>query len=568
MDENLATSVMNSLEHNSSVPDHEALLEAVEQRRGSRGLVPALDAALERGDKAEAAVLMLAGLATADVCRWVAARIAPFLAAGMADGWIRQRMMSELAASDIPKSEMIGHAEAIIENAGSAEEVRDFLRVLHEMAGLARFGWRLVKDLVHEGELEAALAVLDQMEEQGHELAVISQFHADLLSLYGRHDEAICISRNLMSREPDRADHKRNLLRHLMAADRTEELEKELPRVLADHPSDWMLMFFLHRARISPETLAECFKILVPPDSTSDPRGRLHYAAAALAVGDLKAAEEALDFEIPEAISYAASFRCALDHVVETGLEPSGRFVSDATRPFQVVRAGHGKPTVVVCFGNTGINFSFLGLGFVDSLLEQFDVNVIYLRETRKMLFHQGIEGLGETEAETIAAIEQLHEELGSSQRIYLGGSLGGYGAARYGHLSCADAVLSFAGPTDLFGFADRAIPKAIHVAQYILLQKVGKSLKQEDGELSRLIRNTDTRHFQFYGENDPTDTEQAIHIADLPNVTLLPVPDAGDHFVFGYCVANGMFQRVLTDVLGKEERCQHGADVTDEYPG
>lgn len=540
-----------SLAENTSIHlGRKALERAAAERRGETGLLVDADAALDAGDAIQARIILLAGLRSADVARWMAARIPKFIDAQMSDAISRRLVMAALVASDTPRSEKISCADAIIKVASSDDETRKLLRLMHKETREPRFSWRLVKVLIEAEELDAALMVLNQMAKHGHELALVHQFHAELLLITGKHAQSVEICQRLMDETPDRADYKRNYLRHLMAADRTEDLEQWLPQVLEAHPSDWMLAFFLHRARVSAEVLHRCFDILTPPDVNSDPRYCLHYAVGALAVGNLSAAEAAMQFEVPDSIAYARSFKTVVDQLARDRWVPSDRFVDDPSKTVQVVRAGANKPTIVICISNTGINFSFLSLGLVDSLLARYDVNVIYLRETRRMAFHSGIVGMGPDQAETLASIDRLHEELGSSKRIFLGCSLGGYGAARYAHHGDNDAVLSFAGATHLFEFTDLAIPKNLQAAQFLTGLQMRKSIPHQDSDLLPLIAASNVRHIHFHGEHEALDTGQAERISACSNVETHAVPEASDHFIFGYCVANGMLDQALRDVL------------------
>lgn len=540
---------MESINVEKTILSGDTLLTAIDKKRETRGLVHALEAAIEEKDVNHSLVLLLAGLETPDVAQWIVARIPKFLKLPEVTpeirGFILERLPSELAQG--AKFEII---DTVLENVESKSDYLQLLTQAFNQTGSIRHGWSLAKDLVIEGDIQAAVHILDKMETSGHKHAHIQQSHAEFLNILGQHERAMQISRQLSNDNPERVDYKRNYVRMLMAGSQTETLEKELVKIISDHPDDWMLASFLQRARISPPTLRKCFSLLAPPDASSDARYILYYAASALAVDNLDAARCALKFDIPDDIPYAKSFKKAVKYALDSNMNTSTRFICDPTQPYQVVKAGKNKPTVVVCLSNSGINFSFLSIGFIDRLLSEFDVNVIYLLETHKMLFHRGIAGLGSSEEQTLTEIERLHEELGSSKRLTMGASLGGYGAARYGHKGKVDAVLSFAGPTDIFEFTDAAIPKAIQVPQFLIMQQAKTALICEDCKLKPLIESSKTRHYQFYGELDANDTEQANNIAHLPNVTSIPVPEASDHFVFGYCVANGQFQKVLTELL------------------
>ncbi|HIM07041.1 MAG TPA: hypothetical protein EYG49_00665 [Gammaproteobacteria bacterium] len=527
----------------------EMLLDAVAQKKGTKGLVKALETAMEQGDLKASQVLLLAGLETPEVAKYVAARIPQFVKLPGTNTEIRSNILKRFPL-DLANGLSIEIVEAVLENVAGKADYQQLLLLAHKHTGHFRFGWQLSKDLTMGGNLDQAVIVLDEMEERGHQHTFIYQSHAEYLSVLGQHKRAIEISHKISNENPTETNLKRSYLRMLMAGGSLAELERELPIILAANPSDWMLAAFLHRARVSAATLIKCFALLVPPNTSSDPRYILYYAASAIAVNDLDAVRAALTLNIPDEIAYAQSFKRGVQYVLDRDIKISSRFVCDPTQSYQVVKAGKGKPTVVVCLSNSGINFSFLSIGFIDQLLSEFDVNVIYLHESRKMLFHGGIEGLGDTEAETLAAIERLHDELDSSLKVTMGASLGGYGAARYGHLSKANAVLSFSGPTDMFQFTEAAIPQAIHTPQFLIMQQVRRTLTAQDCKLKSVIETSGTKHYQFYGEQASIDTIQANNIANLSNVELIPVPEITDHFVFGYCVANGQLQKILSEVL------------------
>ncbi|MCT8160146.1 hypothetical protein [Pseudoruegeria sp. SHC-113] len=515
------------------------------------------DRALAEDDRELASITLLAGLARPDVARWMAQRIGGFLTAGHGTAPLALELLKRLAAADLDRRELIATSEALLTSAAQEKLPHQIAchRILFDAARLPRHGWALVKLLVEAGDLEAAVAVLDVMHPAGSDVApdaspLTRQFHAELLSLLGRHTEAIALTQRLQAADPTRADHVRNLLRLQMAAGQSDAVADGFPGAIAAHPGDWMLAFLLHRARIAPQAFHTAYSLLSPPGPEHDSRYHLHYAVSAMALSDTATAQRIARGLAMEPIPYAASFAKTVAHASACGLGQSHRLTGDPRQTVEIVKAGPGRPTVVVFLGSTGINFSFLNMRFLDRFFEERGLNAIYLRETRKAMFHQGIEGLGADEAEALLGLDRLHTQLGSSRRIHIGCSLGGYGAARYGHLANVEAVLSFAGATDLYGFASETIPRSLHTPQFLLLQKARQSISAQDARLRPLIEASQARHIQFFGAQNACDRAQAEAIADLPTVEIEAIEGAEDHFVFGHALVSGAFERRL-DTLG-----------------
>lgn len=190
--------------------------------------------------------------------------------------------------------------------------------------------------------------------------------------------------------------------------------------------------------------------------------------------------------------------------------------------------------TTVVAFAGKGKRLG-VSMYFMRSLLQQHDVNVIFLFDWKDACFLGGVSGLGESVEETAAGIRRLCAEMGTRRLICLGQSLGGYAAIRYGAELGADAVMAFS-------------PVILPVLEGEIFERIRAAthddLTPADVDLRPLLggRKRTPLTWIIFGEESLVDLQSAEYLAGLPRVIPYPVPGIDKHTVLTPLALSGEF--------------------------
>jgi pimeloyl-ACP methyl ester carboxylesterase len=162
-------------------------------------------------------------------------------------------------------------------------------------------------------------------------------------------------------------------------------------------------------------------------------------------------------------------------------------------------------------------------------------VHVIYLRDYTGHNYDQGIRALSSDMHGTLKALRQIIANLGVNRIACYGNSMGGYGTLRYALELEAEAVLSFAGPTNLVrGFGDFTVLQQRDVEPGLDLRPLYENARYAP------------RVHLVYGEHHAFDRAQATNFLGLPTVTLEMIPGWRGHDVFLQTVFTGRYERLI----------------------
>jgi len=208
-------------------------------------------------------------------------------------------------------------------------------------------------------------------------------------------------------------------------------------------------------------------------------------------------------------------------------------FRDDVTREMQVVpRAGASVVLLAFCGRAQRIG---MPLNMIHRWFGQLGVHFIYLRDYQRANYDKGIQSVAPDLPTTFGVLRQVIAELGASRVVCYGNSLGTYGALRYALELQAEAVLTFAGPTNLTpSFVGSSMLERMRVAPGIDLRPL-----YEDASCA-------PRAHLVYPEHEPDDRAQAENFSGLPNVTLEMALDASDHFSCLHAIFEGRYERLL----------------------
>jgi tetratricopeptide (TPR) repeat protein len=438
--------------------------------------------------------------------------------------------------------------EQILDVLLQRQDADERLRLLEMAAdaGILRFELKLaVAKLEGDGDLERA-------RREGRTSLPSSVLLADLLAMFARLPDAIGILEELLYEFPEYPDIYRRLTHALQRACDFTRSADVFEKAVRRWPHDWMLVVRLNRLPIERCHLERVFEII--SDGADDvlernERFRFHYARACLLLDQVEKGLDLLAAPFEPAVALMASpLLKALSARTPEHWVKGSRLVDDRLSDVQITRAASARATVILTIN---VSFGNLPHAFVDTLFADHGVNVIYLRDFRKRSYARGVVGLGQDEAETIAALKSLASELGAPRTILMGGSSGGYSACRYGALMAADTAVSFAGPTDASpGVVFRNTRAAAWNPDFFNKALLDRE-KDLQLDLVPLLSNpTRTQFLQIFGEENVDDVQQARRLEGLPGVKLRSIPDLGSHYVLDHMIGNGAFDDLLESLL------------------
>ncbi|MGH7078818.1 MAG: alpha/beta fold hydrolase, partial [Acetobacteraceae bacterium] len=195
---------------------------------------------------------------------------------------------------------------------------------------------------------------------------------------------------------------------------------------------------------------------------------------------------------------------------------------------------------VIVAFGGVGEAF-----WSVPPFLEVPNCHLVLLRDTTRLFHVAGIEGLGDSYADCVAGLRKLIGKLGAKQVFVSGNSSGGYAALRYALDIDARGVLAFSPFTRLNATAEE-------LARFPALRPLSRSRPEMMEDLLPLYRNhpSPPKAIIVYGDRHPVDTEHALRMRPVPNVSIEPVPGYDGHHAWAKLLEENKFRQLLKQLL------------------
>jgi hypothetical protein len=239
-------------------------------------------------------------------------------------------------------------------------------------------------------------------------------------------------------------------------------------------------------------------------------------------------------------VTYLQRMATILERLPPAGGDQAfANFVDDPKVDFQIWPRV-GASTVLFAF--TGM---FGGLGMPLPLLHrwfgQVGVHVVYLRDSPRQAYNEGIRSLAPDYSGTLDALRRIARDLTASRIVCYGNSSGGYGALRYALDLRAEAVLVFGAMTNL-------------CAEFVSSEAFARYRLNPGPDLRPLYLSADRRpHVHIlYGADNEMDATQAGNLAGIPAVTLEAVPAWKGHDVFVQVIAEGRLPTLLRALLAE----------------
>jgi hypothetical protein len=217
-------------------------------------------------------------------------------------------------------------------------------------------------------------------------------------------------------------------------------------------------------------------------------------------------------------------------------------FADIGTKDFQLAGRNRSE-TFVLMFCDASHQFG-IPLFAAHRFFGRLPATFAYLRDFRRLLFLDGVPSLGSNLQATLAAIRTHAASIGARRIICLGNSGGTFAALKYGLELEAEAVVGFAGPTNLapeFTEHLRPIPLA-------LTKKAANLLPAAEIDLRKVYADAESppRVALRYGANNWDDRIQAEHLRGFPKVSLLPIPGLQSHNVLVELIRRDQLQPLL----------------------
>lgn len=251
-----------------------------------------------------------------------------------------------------------------------------------------------------------------------------------------------------------------------------------------------------------------------------------------------------------DAISELGNFKKVFRHFTENQKKflPKESENGDFIKVFN----GHGLP-LVVTFASTGAPDEIPKYEFFHS---KNNCNYLFLKDDKKLWYHQGVKGFGDTIEELAKNIKSVQKEFRSKKIITIGWCGGGYGALLFGYLLKVDLILAASPRLALIepwddtaiSIKNRKIDKSTFDIRYV--------------DITRLKFDNNTKIISFVGLEpwkNPRDG-RSYHIDDTKNMKklwaidncyVLQHPDVG-HDTAYHIIKNGHVERIIESFISK----------------
>ncbi|HEX8232444.1 MAG TPA: hypothetical protein VF559_03735 [Caulobacteraceae bacterium] len=394
---------------------------------------------------------------------------------------------------------------------------------------------------------EAALARLDAYAEIAPLPKAAAVMRAQVLSRMGRLEEALEATRALREAYPEAVNIARLMGLLLYRSRMMGEFEEQFAEALERWPADPNLLMTINQLSTEDRVFDRFYAIVEERygQVSFSPRAHYEYAIASLRFGKIEQAIAALD-AIAARSAVAGRMRRGLSAFTPDEWRRRFRVRNDPSLAVQKVHKPGAEATVIVLPGARN-RFDQLHISYLDALLHDLPVNVIYLTDPSLRSCVLGVPLLGKGPEETAAALKEIAHGFGSRRVYTMGSSMGGFSAVRYGGLIGADAVLTVSGYTKL-----NAAGEELEESERTFMKQPSREFSPEVRSIrANLESSPQMRLLQIVASDNPHDVRQAARVEDLPNVRSVRVPGVADHAgVVHGMIGTGEFQRLLAEWL------------------
>lgn len=236
----------------------------------------------------------------------------------------------------------------------------------------------------------------------------------------------------------------------------------------------------------------------------------------------------------------------------------------------------NGAPVTIVIFSGLDVLYAGLARYEFQGVLRRidFDANLVFLRDCQRTGFFVSPDGEPGGEVFYERVINEVLDRLGAQHNIALGSSIGGTSAIIYGTRCNFQHIISFGAPFEfdvytrprrvlksLFDGKKFFTEPAAYWEMLLVTSAAAWGVRQilRRAKLTRVpdivgrYRSREDRPYisAFYGETAWPDVEQAQFLADIPEVTLLPLP-TGRHNTPVFLKRQGTFESTMATEIAR----------------
>lgn len=210
-----------------------------------------------------------------------------------------------------------------------------------------------------------------------------------------------------------------------------------------------------------------------------------------------------------------------------------------------IVAAVPGADTVVLVFAGLA-NRIGISIRKLDSYLATLNASVIYLRDSSRLLYNDGIPGVAASYEGTISAISNTIEQLGASKVISFGVSGGGFASIRYGLELNAKKIVGVAAVTNVSADFMKDDGRA-----KIVINRM-KKFRPELLDMKLLIEETPSRPpiQLYYAAQKRQDKLQANNLKGMAGVSLNEIEASTRHDLLTQFEEEGRLMQFLTEMI------------------
>lgn len=213
-----------------------------------------------------------------------------------------------------------------------------------------------------------------------------------------------------------------------------------------------------------------------------------------------------------------------------------------------IIAEAHRATTAVLVFTGTNDGMSF-PLVILDRYLAALEITAVYIKDFHRLRFLLGVPSLANDYDGTLAALRKLIGRFGVARLCTMGNCEGGFAAIRYGAELGAERALAFAAPT----YSPPESFTRLEGYRHMLRARLRANIPEERLDLKPFLcaGRYPLQIDLFYDEAVTRDRLHAMHLADLPGVTLYPQPPSPDSRVLRRLASRAGFGELLAKALG-----------------
>ncbi|MBX7248142.1 MAG: hypothetical protein K1X35_03730 [Caulobacteraceae bacterium] len=297
----------------------------------------------------------------------------------------------------------------------------------------------------------------------------------------------------------------------------------------------------------NPRWAFEAVRVLRKSDRNEEAREAL---SAALRKWPRASSNPALTRLVPELNPSEAQLRSALREDMPDDSALKRPVIEDDGSSDCIVARGGRKEAVLVFTGLA--DRMTMPLPLFDRYLAELDLSAVYLRDTKRIGYFNGVASLADDYDGTIVRLKELLVDLGAMAVHTIGNSAGGMAAVSYGLDLHARTVLGFSAPVALTREAADLDRRTAVFAERIL----GPGVPPERRDLrARALKSRGvTRIHLYYGKDMPEDRFHASAMEEVPCVTLHPIEGLAGHGALFRIAENRGLRRLFAETFAKAD--------------